>query len=33
MEDLGKTIAWLGKAMSTHMDSYPKTAIVERKRK
>jgi len=32
MEDLGKTIAWLGKAMNSHMDSYPKAAIVEGKK-
>ncbi len=29
MEDLGKTIAWLGKAMEGHMDSYPKVAKAE----
>ena len=33
MEDLGRTIAWLGKAMSTHMASYPKAVIVEGKTK
>ena len=33
MEDLGKTIAWLGKAMNAHMDSYPKGAVAEGKRK
>jgi hypothetical protein len=33
MEDLGKTIAWLGKAMRAQMDSYPKAAVVERRRK
>ncbi len=31
MEDLGKTIAWLGKAMSPHMGSYPKAITVEGK--
>ncbi len=30
MEDLGRTIAWLGAVMSAHMDSYPKAVIVER---
>ncbi len=29
MEDLGRTIAWLGAAMSAHMKSYPKAVIVE----
>jgi len=33
MEDLGTTISWLGKAMAAHMASYPKAAIVERKKK
>jgi multimeric flavodoxin WrbA len=33
MEDLGKTIAWLGKAMSAHMDTYPKGAVAEGKGK
>jgi multimeric flavodoxin WrbA len=28
MTDLGKTIAWLGKAMSAHMDSYPKAITI-----
>jgi multimeric flavodoxin WrbA len=27
MEDLGRTIAWLGSAMSTAMDSYPKAPV------
>jgi multimeric flavodoxin WrbA len=29
MEDLGKTIAWLGKAMEPHMGTYPKVAKAE----
>jgi multimeric flavodoxin WrbA len=29
MEDLGRTIAWLGAAMSAHMESYPKAVVVE----
>jgi multimeric flavodoxin WrbA len=29
MEDLGRTIAWLGSAMSPHMDSYPKAVTAE----
>ena len=33
MEDLGRTIAWLGKAMSAHMKSYPKGAVAEGKKK
>jgi multimeric flavodoxin WrbA len=33
MEDLGRTIAWLGKAMNAHMDSYPKGAVAEGKSK
>ena len=33
MDDLGRTIAWLGKAMSTHMDSYPKGVTIEGKSK
>ena len=33
MEDLGRTIGWLGKAMSAHMDSYPKAVTVEGKTK
>ncbi len=33
MEDLGGTIAWLGKAMNAHMKSYPKGAVTERKSK
>ena len=33
MEDLGRTIGWLGKAMSTHMGSYPKAVTVEGKTK
>ena len=32
MEDLGRTIAWLGKAMSAHMKSYPKGAVAEGKK-
>ena len=28
---LSKTIAWLSKVMKSYMNSYPKTAIVERK--
>jgi multimeric flavodoxin WrbA len=33
MEDLGKTIAWLGKAMNAHMDNYPKATPFERRRR
>ena len=33
MEDLGKTIAWLGTAMSAHMDTYPRTQVAEDKGK
>lgn len=33
MEDLGRTIAWLGEAMKAHMASYPKTSTVEGKTK
>lgn len=33
MEDLGRTIAWLGKAMSPHMASYPKAVTIEGKTK
>jgi multimeric flavodoxin WrbA len=33
MEDLGRTIAWLGKAMSAHMKSYPKGEVAEGKKK
>lgn len=29
MEDLGRTIAWLGKAMEAHMASYPKVGPAE----
>lgn len=29
MEDLGRTIAWLGMAMDGHMDSYPKATKAE----
>jgi len=31
MEDLGKTIVWLGEAMNAHMATYPKPAPAERK--
>jgi len=30
MEDIGHTIAWLGAAMSPHMDSYPKAITLEK---
>jgi hypothetical protein len=33
MEDPGKTIAWPGKAMGAQMDSCPKGAIEEKRRK
>lgn len=33
MEDLGRTIAWLGSAMSARMDTYPKTISAEGKTK
>jgi multimeric flavodoxin WrbA len=33
MEDLGRTIAWLGKAMNAQMKSYPKGAVTEGKSK
>lgn len=33
MEDLGTTISWPGKAMAAHRTSYPKAAVVERKKK
>ena len=33
MEDLGKTIAWLGKAMNAHKNSYPKGTVAEGKKK
>ena len=29
MEDLGRTIAWLGNAMSGHMETYPKAVTAE----
>lgn len=32
MSDLGATIAWLGKAMNGHMDSYPKALTAEGKK-
>jgi len=33
MEDLGGTIAWLGKAMSAQMENYPKASGEKRKKK
>jgi len=30
MEDIGRTIAWLGAAMSPHMDTYPKAITLEK---
>jgi multimeric flavodoxin WrbA len=33
MEDLGRTIAWLGKAMNAHMKDYPKGVVAEGKSK
>ena len=33
MEDLGNTIAWLGEAMSSRMESYRKAAPSEKRKK